>query len=69
MYKVYRKMPSGFWKYTEPFNSILDPEYHSLINHLTADKIDYVVIRPDSSILSSSSDDASNDYLSKLKAS
>lgn len=41
MYKLYRKLPSGNWKYTEAFNSTLDPNYHSLINDLREDKIEW----------------------------
>ena len=32
MYRFYRKMQSGNWKYCETFNSTLDPNYHELIN-------------------------------------
>ena len=32
MYKLYRKMPSGNWKYSEAYNSTLDPNYHAVIN-------------------------------------
>ena len=41
MYKLYRKLPSGNWKYTEAFNSTLDPNYHYLINDLREDKIEW----------------------------
>lgn len=34
MYKFYRKLWNGKWKYTETFNSTLDPNYHELINDL-----------------------------------
>ena len=33
MFKFYRMLPNGVWKYTEAFNSTLDPEYHALINY------------------------------------
>lgn len=33
-YKLYRKMESGKWKYSEAFNSTLDPRYHEIINRL-----------------------------------
>ena len=33
MYKFYRKLASGKWKYSETFKSTLDPYYHELINY------------------------------------
>jgi len=39
MYKFYRKLPNGKWKYTEAFNSTLDPNYHELINIFREDKL------------------------------
>ena len=33
MYKFYRMLPSGVWKYTDAFNSTLDPNYHDLISY------------------------------------
>ena len=44
LYKFYRMMPSGNWKYTEVFNSTLDPEYHALINHCRDNKIDWKLV-------------------------
>lgn len=32
MYKFYKLLPSGTWKYCATFNSTLDPEYHAYIN-------------------------------------
>lgn len=44
MYYFYRKMLSGNYKYTDAFNSTLDPEYHSLINHCRDNGIDWKLI-------------------------
>lgn len=33
MYKFYRLLPNGKWKYAETYNSTLDPEYHADINY------------------------------------
>jgi hypothetical protein len=41
LYKMYRKMTSGNWKYTEAFNSTLDPDYHYLINYFRREKIEW----------------------------
>lgn len=41
MYKLYRKLPSGNWKYTATFNSTLDPIYHEYINSFREDKIEW----------------------------
>jgi hypothetical protein len=40
-FKLYRKLPSGKWKYTESYNSTLDPNYHADINYLNDNKIDW----------------------------
>lgn len=32
MYKFYKLLGSGTWKYCDTFNSTLDPEYHAYIN-------------------------------------
>lgn len=32
MYKFYKLLPSGKWKYADTFNSTLDPNYHAYIN-------------------------------------
>ena len=34
-------MPSGNWKYTEGFNSTLQPLYHELINVFREDRIEW----------------------------
>lgn len=34
MYQLYRKLPSGKWKYSEVYYSTLDPNYHADINYL-----------------------------------
>lgn len=41
MYRLYRKLPSGNWKYTDTFNSTLDPRYHWHINHFKTEKIEW----------------------------
>jgi len=41
MYKLYRKLPSGNWKYTDAFNSTLDPNYHESINYFNDNKIEW----------------------------
>ena len=41
MYKLFRKMPSGNWKYSEVYNSTLDPDYHAAINYLNANRIEW----------------------------
>lgn len=41
MYKLYRKLPNGKWKYTDTFNSTLDPRYHEYLNWLNEDKIEW----------------------------
>jgi hypothetical protein len=41
MYKMYRKMPSGKWKYVDAFNSTLDPYYHEMINFFRAERIEW----------------------------
>lgn len=35
MYKLYRQLPNGKWKYYDTFNSTLDPNYHGAIEKLT----------------------------------
>jgi hypothetical protein len=32
MYKFYKLLPNGKWKYADTFNSTLDPNYHAYIN-------------------------------------
>ena len=39
MYKLYRKLSSGTWKYTDTFNSTLDPNYHEAINYFNNNRI------------------------------
>jgi hypothetical protein len=41
VYKMYRKLPSGKWKYTDAFRSTLDPRYHELINDFREDEIEW----------------------------
>jgi len=44
LYYFYRKLPDGQWKYTEPFNNTLDPEYHALINHCRDNNISWKLV-------------------------
>lgn len=44
MFKFYRMLPSGVWKYTDAFNSTLDPEYHALINHCRENDIRWKLV-------------------------
>jgi hypothetical protein len=44
LYYFYRMLPSGKWKYTEAFNSTLDPEYHALINECNANKVSWKLV-------------------------
>ena len=39
MYKLYRRLPSGKMKYSECYNSTLDPNYHADINYLNSESI------------------------------
>jgi len=41
--KFYREFVPGKYKYTETFNSTLDPEYHRLINELDKDATSWYV--------------------------
>jgi hypothetical protein len=48
MYKFYRKLASGKWKYSETFKSTIDPYYHELINYCNDNKegvIDWKLVR------------------------
>lgn len=44
MYKFYRQLNNGKWKYTESFNSTLDPNYHELINYCNQKDIKWKLI-------------------------
>ncbi len=44
MYKFYRMLPNGVWKYTETFNSTLSPDYHSLINYCRENNIKWKLV-------------------------
>lgn len=44
LYKFYRMLPSGKYKYTDAFNSTLDPEYHALINHYRDERISWKLV-------------------------
>jgi hypothetical protein len=44
MYKFYRKLWNGKWKYSEAFNSTLDPDYHDLINYCRANGIEWKLV-------------------------
>lgn len=39
VYYLYRMLPNGAWKYTESFNSTLDPQYHDAINYFREEGI------------------------------
>ena len=41
MYKLFRKLPSGKWKYSDAYNSTLDPNYHADINYLNDKGIEW----------------------------
>jgi len=45
MYKFYKLLDSGIWKYADTFNSTLDPEYHSYINWCTENDIRWKLVR------------------------
>jgi len=47
MYRFYRKLASGKWKYTETFMSTLDPSYHGLINHCNDEDIEWKLTTTD----------------------
>ena len=44
MYKMYRMLASGVWKYCETFNSTLDPVYHELINEFRKTKTKWQLV-------------------------
>ena len=44
MYKFYRMLPGGAWKYSETFNSTLDPDYHDLINYCRENGIKWKLV-------------------------
>lgn len=41
LYKLYRKLPNGEWKYSDAYNSTLDPNYHADINYLNKEKVEW----------------------------
>ena len=41
MYKMYKKLWNGKWKYIEKFNSTLDPVYHEIINEFRKTKTEW----------------------------
>lgn len=45
MYKFYKLLGSGVWKYADTFNSTLDPEYHAYINWCTENKVQWKLVR------------------------
>lgn len=55
MYKFYRTLWNGKWKYCETFNSTLDPEYHDLINYCTEEKINWKLVSTYDNIIKYSS--------------
>lgn len=44
LYKFYRLMPSGNWKYSDAFNSTLDPNYHAWINSCRENKQNWKLV-------------------------
>ena len=38
-------MPSGNWKYSETYNSTLDPSYHALIACCEANNMEWKLVR------------------------
>ncbi len=44
MYKFYRMLHNGKYKYTDTFNSTLDPNYHDLINYCRENDIRWQLI-------------------------
>ena len=54
MYKLYRLLPSGKWKYTDVFNSTLNPEYHAAINFYEKNDTNWILTREDGLVLRSS---------------
>jgi len=45
MYKFYKLLGNNNWKYTDTFNSTLDPEYHSYINWCTENNVRWKLVR------------------------
>lgn len=45
MYKFYRMLPSGKWKYSDTYNSTLDPDYHDYINYCNSNNIPWKLVR------------------------
>ena len=45
MYRFYRLIPSGNWKYADTFNSTLDPNYHATINWCRDNNIRWKLVR------------------------
>lgn len=45
VYFIYRKLDNGKWKYTEAFNSTLDPLYHEHINWYRELNILWILVR------------------------
>lgn len=54
MYKFYRTLPNGNWKYCDTYNSTLDPDYHSIINYCKDNNTSWVLTNPQGLILYSS---------------
>ena len=45
MYKFYKQLHSGVWKYVDTFNSTLDPNYHDRINWCRENKMNWKLER------------------------
>lgn len=57
MYKFYRTLPNGNWKYCDVFNSTLDSNYHSYIDFCKTNNFSWLFTNTDGLILHSSNDD------------
>ena len=45
MYKFYKLLGSGKWKYADTFNSTLDPNYHEYINWCKMNNVRWKLVR------------------------
>lgn len=68
MYKLYRLLPSGKWKYTDVFNSTLDPGYHGAVEFFDKNDMAWLLTNSDGLICFSSNNNVySGQYLIKTK--
>lgn len=60
MYKFYKLLDSGKWKYYDTFNSTLDPYYHAAINYCRENNMKWKLVRVfDNKIMFSNEDEKS----------